>query len=222
MVASSPPTRICHPSGDELTHGMTFKKVLVAVFVLFWIVLAINPVDTGIWALENILVVTVFPVVLWLDRRYNFNKLTFLSLTAFVILHLFGAHMTYNKMSYFTWFSDWLDLERNYYDQVVHFLFGLMVFSTFFEIFFHQGLSRKLSYLIAFLFISSIGAWYELLEWITMVVFSKQSDEVSAELMTQGDVWDAQKDITYAIIGSLIALLLHIAWGSKTRNVASS
>ena len=44
-----------------------FKKSLVVIFFLFWIVLAINPADPGIWALENILVVTVFPVVLWLD-----------------------------------------------------------------------------------------------------------------------------------------------------------
>ncbi len=198
-----------------------FKKILVAVFLLLWIALAINPTDRGIWALENFLVVTLFPLVLWLDRHYKFNNATFLSLTAFGILHLFGANLTYNQMAYFDWFSDWLGTERNYYDQVIHFLFGLLLFSTFFEIFYHQGLARKVSYLIAFLFICSIGAWYELLEWIAMLLFSHHSNEVSAEILTQGDVWDAQKDISYAIIGSLIALLLHVMWGSKTRATAS-
>ena len=183
---------------------------------MFWIALAINPVDRGIWALENILVVTVFPVVLWLDRHYNFNNWTYLSLTVFVILHLFGAHMTYGAMTYFTWYSDWFGWERNYYDQLIHFLFGLMVFVPFFEIFYHQGISKNLSYLIAFLFITGVGAWYELLEWITMALFCKQPDEVCSAAITQGDIWDAQKDIAYAIIGSIIALLLHSLWGKKT------
>jgi putative membrane protein len=193
-----------------------FKKILVVIFFLFWIVLAINPVDPGIWALENILVVTIFPLVLWLDRRYSFNNLTYLSLTVFVILHLFGAHTTYNTMAYFTWFSDWFGWERNYYDQVIHLLFGLMVFVPFFEIFYHQGISRKLSYLIAFLFITSVGAWYEVLEWITMTLFCKQPDEICSEAITQKDIWDAQKDIAYAVIGSFIAIILHSIWGRKT------
>ena len=195
-----------------------FKKALVVIFVIFWIALAINPVSFGIWALENILVVAVFPVVLWLDKKYNFNNLTYLSLTAFVILHLFGAHMTYNGMSYFLWYSEWFGWSRNYYDQFVHFLFGLMIFVPFFEVFYHQGISKRLSYLIAFLFITGVGAWYEILEWLTMVVFCQETAEVCSEAITQGDVWDAQKDVAYAVIGSVIAMLLHSLWGEKTYN----
>ncbi len=194
-----------------------FKKTLVVIFVMFWVALAFNPVDPGIWALENVLVVTIFPIVLWLDKQYHFNDATFLSLTVFVILHLFGAHMTYTTMTYFTWFSDWFGWQRNYYDQVVHLLFGLMVFSAFFEIFYHQGFSKKLSYLIAFLFISSVGAWYEVLEWISMELFCTLPDELCSEKITQGDIWDAQKDIAYAMIGSIMALLLHSRWGRKSR-----
>ena len=195
-----------------------FKKSLIVIFVLLWIVLAIEPKDFGIWALENVLVVTVFPLVLWLDRRYNFNNLTYLSLTAFVILHLFGAHMTYNDMTYFIWYSDWFGFERNYYDQFIHFLFGLMVFVPFFEVFFHQGISRRLSYLLAFLFITGIGAGYEILEWLSMEVFCPEPQEVCLEKLTQGDVWDAQKDMLFAVIGSVFALIMHNLWGKKTVN----
>jgi len=194
----------------------TFKQYLVIIFILIWIVLAINPVDYRIWVLENILVVTLFPLVIWLDKKYSFNNLTFLSLTVFVILHLFGAHMTYNDMIYFSWFSEWFGWRRNYYDQMIHFLFGLMVFVSFFEIFYHQGLSRKLSYLIAFLFISSIGAWYEILEGVTMAVFCKETQQACMANITQGDVWDAQKDIAFAVAGSVVAWSLHRLWGRKT------
>jgi len=193
----------------------SFKKILVIIFVLSWLILAINPVDFNIWILENILVVTLFPLVLWLDKRYNFNNLTFLSLTVFAILHLFGAHMTYNTMTYFNWFSEWFGWQRNYYDQLIHFLFGLMTFVAFFEIFNHQGISRKLSYLIAFLFISSIGAWYEILEGITMAVLCEAKPRDCLEAITQGDIWDAQKDMAYAIAGAVLAWQLHRLWGSK-------
>lgn len=190
-----------------------FKKNLVVIFILFWIVLAIDPVHRGIWMLENFVVVTVFPVVLWLDKKYNFTNGTFFSLTFFVILHLFGANLTYEKMAYFTWLSEWFGWERNYYDQVIHFLFGLMLFMPYFEIFFHQGYSRKLSYLIAFLFISSISAWYEVLEWISMVLFCSAPDCLL--LITQGDEWDTQKDMAYAIIGAVITILIHNQWGRR-------
>jgi len=184
-----------------------FKKSLVVLFILCWIALAINPVHRGIWMLENILVVTVFPVVLWLDKKYTFTNWTFFGLTFFVILHLFGAHLTYEKMTYFTWFSDWFGWQRNYYDQVIHFLFGLLMFIPFFEVFYHQGYPRKLSYLIALLFISSISSWYEVLEWLAMVIFC--SEPGCLLLVTQGDEWDTQKDMAYAVAGAFIALLIH-------------
>jgi putative membrane protein len=184
-----------------------FKKTLVVLFVLCWIVLAIRPVDRDIWMMENVLVITLFPVVLWLDKKYSFTDWTFLGLTVFVTLHLFGAHLTYEQMAYFAWFSDWFGWERNYYDQFIHFLFGLLVVIPFFEVFYHQGYSRKLSYLIAFLFISSISAWYEVLEWLAMVIFC--SEPGCLQRITQGDEWDTQKDIAYALGGAFIALLIH-------------
>ena len=186
-----------------------FKKYLVIVFILIWIALAINPLDRGIWMLENLIVVVIFPAVLWLDKKYNFTNFTFLCLTVFVVLHLFGAHLTYEKMAYFTWLSDLFGLKRNYYDHIVHFLFGLLVFMSFYEISFRQGLSRKLSYLIAFLFISSISSWYEILEWFAMAAFCDATDCVA--LITQWDEWDAQKDMLYAVFGALITMVLHSA-----------
>jgi putative membrane protein len=84
------------------------------------------------------------------------------------------------------------------------------VFIPIFEIFYHQKYSRKLSYLIAFLFISSISSWYEILEWIGMVLFCSEPD--CLQLVTQGDKWDTQKDMAYAFIGAIIALLIHTKW----------
>lgn len=184
-----------------------FKKTVVIIFAIFWLVLAIDPVHPGIWAMENLLVAVIFPVVLWLDHKYSFTNATFLVLTLFVILHLFGAHFTYEKMSGFNVVSEMLGWERNYYDQFVHFLFGLMVFMPFFEIFYHQGMSRNMSYLLAFLFISAINSWYEILEWLAMVVFCREPN--CSDFITQRDVWDTQKDMAYATAGAVLAMLIH-------------
>ena len=196
-----------------------FKKILVAIFVLFWIVLAINPVDREIWLLENFLIVVLFPVVLWLDKKYQFSNGSFLGLVIFAILHLFGAHLTYEKMAYFTWFSDLFGWERNYYDQVIHFLLGLLVFMPLFEIFSHQGQSRKFSYLFAFLFISAIASWYEILEWIAMLIFCNEPGNCF-QRVTQGDPWDTQKDMAYALIGAVITLLVHSQWVRRPASAA--
>ena len=91
-----------------------------------------------------------------------------------------------------------------------------MVFVAFFETFYYQGISTKLSYLNAFLFISSIGAWYEILEALSMALLCENTPQACLEAITQGDIWDAQKDIAYAMAGSVIAWLLHRSWGNKT------
>lgn len=184
-----------------------FKKIIVIIFALAWLILAINPVHPGIWAMENLLVAVIFPIVLWLDHKYRFTNTTFLVLTIFVILHLFGAHYTYERMTGFNMVSEFFGWERNYYDQLIHFLFGLMVFMPFYEVFSHQGMSRNMSYLLAFLFISAINSWYEILEWLAMVVFCREPN--CSDFITQRDVWDTQKDMAYATVGALLAMLIH-------------
>jgi putative membrane protein len=82
-----------------------------------------------------------------------------------------------------------------------------MVFMPFFEIFYHQGMSRKMSYLLAFLFISAINSWYEILEWLAMVVFCREPN--CSDFITQRDVWDTQKDMAYATVGAVLAMLIH-------------
>lgn len=61
---------IKHAFNQSTKSGVAdVQKTPFGHFFLFWVILAINPVDPGIWALENFLVVTLFPLVLWLDRH---------------------------------------------------------------------------------------------------------------------------------------------------------
>ena len=49
----------------------------------------------------------------------------------------------------------------------------------------------------------SISGFYELIEWAVADIFFK--DQGAAYLGTQGDIWDAQKDIFLAFLGAILA-----------------
>jgi putative membrane protein len=52
----------------------------------------------------------------------------------------------------------------------------------------------------------STSTIFELLEWVAALVFG--GDLGVAFIATQGDVWDAQKDMTLAAAGSIVATVL--------------
>jgi len=64
--------------------------------------------------------------------------------------------------------------------------------------------SRVLVYLVPLLFIISVGAVYEMFEWWFAVTFG--GDAGIAFLGSQGDIWDAQKDMLMDTLGAVLAL----------------
>ena len=62
---------------------------------------------------------------------------------------------------------------------------------------------EKVSWILPIEITLSIGALYELIEWAVADVFFKAQGD--AYLGTQGDIWDAQKDIFMAFSGAILA-----------------
>lgn len=183
-----------------------FKKIINTVFILIWFVLAINPYNFKIWFIENILVFIVFPLVVWLDKKYKFSNLAYFGLFVFASLHLVGAHFTYGKIMALNGSLESFSFIFNYYDNIVHFLFGFFGFLPLFEISKSSQKSIRMRYFLSILLIMSIASAYELLEWLAVVAV--YPEEGSSKIITQGDEWDAQKDMALALAGSLMALLL--------------
>lgn len=181
-------------------------KWVYASFVLIWIILAINPKYPEDWLLENVLVFALFPLVIWLDRRYHFSLLSLLLLLIFTSLHELGAHFTYAEMKFFDPITHFFGFSRNHFDRVVHFLYGLMLFRPTFEILSRYVRSSGAAILFTFSMIVSISAFYEILEWAATMIF--HPDLGIAFLGIQGDVWDAQKDTLAAILGATINAVL--------------
>ncbi len=183
-------------------------KILYFVYIIIWIISAINPKYPGDWLLENILVVLLFPVVIWLDKKYHLSFTALVMLLIFASLHSLGAHFTYAQMEYFDYFTHLFGFERNHFDRLVHFLFGFLVFRTFFEIISFYTAKKRVALIFTFTLIVSISTLYEILEWIATIVFHPELG--IAFLGTQGDVWDAQKDTLAAIIGAGLNVAIYL------------
>lgn len=195
---------------DRLTPDFARNRLLQALTVVFavvWVVAAIAPVDRFDWFLENLL---VFVAVVLLGRYYRTSPLSDLSyilITAFLVLHMVGAHYTYAKVPFGFWLQEVLPLERNHFDRLIHFGFGLLIVCPVREILFrYAGAGPKLSGFTAFAVIATSSVVFEVVEWIVAVIVSPEA--AMAYLGTQGDVFDAQKDSVLAIVGGVLGLFL--------------
>lgn len=177
-------------------------KLVYALYILVWIIMAINPKYPQDWLLENVLVFIFFPFIIWMDKKNNYTLLSIIFLLIFASLHSLGSHYTYAEMEHFNAITEFFGFERNHFDRLVHFLFGLLTFRVLFEMITPGTTTVKTALVFTFTLVISISAFYEILEWFAVIIL--QPDLGLAFLGTQGDIWDAQKDTIVAIIGALI------------------
>ncbi len=123
------------------------------------------------------------------------------------MLHIYGAEDTYAENPFRYWLKEQFKLQRNPYDRTVHFSFGLMLtypmrdyFKNYFE------WPTWVCWLLPVEITLSFSAAYELIEWLVAEKFFRS--EGIAYLGTQGDVWDAQKDMGIAFCGAVTAMIL--------------
>jgi putative membrane protein len=187
--------------------GQIVKIAWITIFfaVLLWS--AIGPKDFPTWALEVAPAVIGFVI---LAATYNSFRLTGI-LYALILLHciilMVGGHYTYAEVPLFDYLKPVFGFERNNYDKLGHLAQGFVPAMIAREI-----LIRKMVVSSAawrnFLIICvclALSAFYELIEWWVAIL-----SETAAEafLGTQGYVWDTQSDMAFALIGTVLALLL--------------
>jgi putative membrane protein len=190
-----------------------YPLTLLALYGLLWIALAIAPVYRQDWLLENLIVFIAIPILVLTARSLRFSNLAYTGLFVFFSLHAIGAHYTYSLVPYDQWFqaltggslNGLLGFQRNHYDRLIHFVYGLVVTPAAVEIFAHYGrYPRSWAALFPFLFMASHAVIYELVEFAAAMVFGGNLGQ--AYLGTQGDIWDGQKDMALALAGSMISI----------------
>jgi len=196
-----------------------FVLGLLAAFAAIWTALALAPWYRQDWLLENMLVFAALPLLAWGYRTLPFTRGTYACLFVFLVLHAIGAHYTYSEVPYDRAFETvtgaslnaLLGWERNHYDRMVHFLYGLLVTPAAIEILQARAPPRGLwRWLLPVCFMMSHSVLYEMIEWLAAEVFG--GDLGQAYLGTQGDVWDAQKDSLLATAGSVASVILCTPW----------
>ncbi len=187
------------------------------LFALAVGVSGIHPLYPSDWWLENALAVALVAVLLLTRNAFPFSRLSYTLIFVFLGFHELGAHYTYAEVPYREWFP-FLDVtERNHYDRLVHFLFGFLCAYPIREIFLRVVHVRGFwGYYLPLDVTMAFSMLYELIEWGSALVFG--GDLGAAYLGTQGDVWDAQKDMALASLGALIAMLV-IAAVNRARGV---
>ena len=195
-----------------------YLAVLGVLFGLIWIGLAIEPFDRHDWALENVLVVAFAIGLAASHRHFTFSRVSYTLIFAFLCLHALGAHYTYSEVPYDAWFqaltgstfNELMGWERNHFDRLVHFCYGLLFAYPLREVFLRVAQARGFwGYFLPLDFTLSTSAVFELFEWAAATFFG--GDLGVAYLGTQGDVWDAHKDMLLAAVGATAAMLITAA-----------
>ncbi len=179
---------------------------LAAGYAIVWAVAAINPVYPDDWLLENILVVLFVAGLILTYRMFPLSDLSYLLTAIFMVLHAAGAHYTYAETPLGFWMQEWFGFARNHYDRVVHFSFGLLMAYPIREIFLRVANARGFfAYYLPFDVTLAFSGAYEIIEMLVAVIVSPDAGD--AYLGTQGDVWDAQKDMALAALGAVICMV---------------
>lgn len=195
-----------------------YLLVLVALFAVVWTALAIAPLYRHDWMLENFLAVLFMAALALTWRRFPLSRVSYTLIFIFLCLHEVGAHYTYAEVPYNEWtralfgrsLNDVLGLQRNHFDRLVHFSYGLLLAYPVREVFLRIANVRGFwGYFLPLDITMSTSMIFELFEWAAAEVFG--GDLGMAYLGTQGDVWDAQKDMALASLGALIAMCLTAA-----------
>ena len=162
-----------------------------------------TPLLKNYWLL---VLISIFTLV-WASTLVGTSDLSYLLICIYLSLHVYGSKYTYAENPFGYYLQDLFHTDRNHYDRIVHFSFGFLLAYPMREMFLKWLKYPKLvSWMLPIEITLSVSAFYELIEWaVADIFFTAQGD---AYLGTQGDVWDAQKDIFLAFSGAILATTL--------------
>jgi putative membrane protein len=194
------------------TGRKTFKenhllKIYLAIFFICWIMTFVNTPDRKNWFTENTLTAIFICSIVFTYKKFKFSDLSYTLFFVYILLHIYGAEYTYAENPFGYWLKDVLQLNRNYYDRIVHFSFGFMLAYPMRDYFKnHMQWPDWVCWVLPVEITMSFSAAYELIEWLVADVF--YPEEGVAYLGSQGDIWDAQKDMGIAFAGAILCMLL--------------
>ncbi|MDD2368451.1 MAG: DUF2238 domain-containing protein [Sulfuricurvum sp.] len=161
--------------------------------------------DSLTWVMEVTPVIIALPILAISYRTFPLTSLLYFVIFIHSIVLIFGGMYTYARVPLGFEIVQWLDLSRNPYDKIGHFMQGFAPALIAREILIRGNYvnGRRMLNFIVICIVLAISASYELIEWGAAVWLGQGADEF---LGTQGDIWDTQSDMFFALIGSCVAI----------------
>ncbi len=188
---------------------------LLLFYLIEFIALAINPYERGVWWAENIPIMIPVIILILTFKKFRFSNLSYLLIAVFFMFHTVGGHYTFEKtpFDFGNHLLTYLNLDfifpygRNNFDRVSHFLIGIMAYPVA-ELFLRKRWVSNVPTAIL-LGITGLGFWgafYEIVEMYYAILVG--GEQGVAFLGSQGDIWDAQKDMLLDISGAIVVFVL--------------
>lgn len=196
-----------YPTSRRYCPILTF---LTGFYCLVFAFSAIAPSSRAVWVAEIIPAVGILVLIWAVSRKFQFSKPAYILMFIWLCLHTIGAKYTFAEVP-FDWFNQMIGSERNNFDRVAHFSIGLYAFPIAEYVYRKQVMNKLPAMMFALFAIMSLAAAYEIIEWWYAALAG--GDEGIAFLGSQGDIWDAQKDMLCDTLGAVTALIL---FGLKT------
>lgn len=194
-----------------------FHISLLTIVVAALVYSGIQPFDRTTWVMEVLPVMIVLPVLVSTYKKFPLTDMLYGLIFIHVLVLILGGHYTYARVPLGFQIADWLDLQRNPYDKIGHFLQGLVPALAAREIFIRGQYvqHRTMCHFLVVCVALAVSALYELLEWLAAIMMGQGANEF---LGTQGDVWDTQSDIFCALLGALVVITLLAKWHDRQLN----
>lgn len=209
----SPPSQRS-PLSHHARQGRSSRlpEALAAVFVVMFVLLGIAPYDRAVWFLECTPVVAIFLLLAGTARKFRFSDAAYLLMAVWLFWHTVGGHYTFSRVP-FGAITDTFGFSRNHFDRVGHFSVGFYAYALA-ELLMRRRLAGPVvSVLFGLFAVMAVAAGWEILEWLVAV--AEGGDAGHAFLGSQGDEWDAQKDMLADTLGAVCALALFRLYGRR-------
>jgi len=180
--------------------------IILIIYLIEFSILAINPYSRDVWIAENIPIVIIVGVLVFSYKYFKFSNTAYLFMSVLIFMHTIGGYYTFERVP-FDYITDLFGFERNHYDRIAHFSVGFYGYAIA-ELLYKKKLasSKVVIVLFAVFAIFTVASVYEIIEWL----YAATSDPKAglAFLGSQGDIWDAQKDMLADGLGSIFATVI--------------
>lgn len=199
---------------------MRLPNYLLIFYLIVFGVCGISPYDRGVWVAENIPIILLVGVLIVISKYHTYSKMSCWLMLFLPVLHTIGGHFTFERVP-FNLVTEFFEFERNHYDRIAHFSVGFYAYPIA-EYVKERSLilSKPLAGLFAITCIFTVASLYEIFEW--WYALSASAEAGLAVLGSQGDIWDAQKDMLADGSGAVFVIIIYFIQSNRKNSQRQS